>query len=393
MSQAHLLIKCRDRLLVEKIGNRLDFINVPPYSKQVESFTNVSVFITLLLNSLLDENFNSKEYLNFFEWENKFEIFIPEYLYELEPSTYIYDLDLLLKDNPDLSRDILSVLTELPPNLEFRSIRSLYHLSVTRKKQQVPEEYVPEEIPYNYHFSKLDEYLSLKLDDSIRYIYQKRTDKDVLLLYSGGKDSTLSAIRLHNAGYNVHFIHFNNGHMKDQDKPYLTYRKTFSPEDGYYFSYLHKSVNMEYLFNSYFSKYSKKDDDSIITSELRCLSCRMAMYTEAIRIARQKGFHYIAEGARISQKFMLEQKPILNRLQTITNSYGIELIFPVLDLQDDQEEINEIIANGYSSKTWESKCLVGRPTRDKTAEEEETIIEYYEKKLKPKMLNLINNQK
>lgn len=386
MSQAHLLIKYKDCLLVEKIGNRLDFINIPPYSKQVEPFTNISVFISLLLNSLLDENFNSKVHLNFFEWETKFNIFIPEYLYELEPSTYIYDLDLLLEENPHLSPKILDGTSNLPPNLTFRSINSLYNMSLTKNRELTDEEYTSEEIPYTYNFSELDEYLSLKLDDSIRYIYQKRTAKDVLLLYSGGKDSTLSAIRLHNAGYNVHFIHFDNGHMKDQDKPYLTYRKTFSPEDGYYFSYLHKNCDIKCLFNCLFSNYNSFKDNSELTSEIRCLSCRMAMYIEAIRIAKKEGFKYLAEGARTSQKFMLEQRPILKRVKDIASSYGIELLLPVLDLSDDQEEINELIANGYSSKTWESKCLIGKPAKDKTIEDEEKIISFFDETIKPVML-------
>ena len=58
-----------------------------------------------------------------------------------------------------------------------------------------------------------------------------------MLLYSGGKDSTLAAYRLYNAGYNVHFIHFNNGYMCDEDKPYLTFQETFDKEKDFYFDY------------------------------------------------------------------------------------------------------------------------------------------------------------
>ena len=59
---------------------------------------------------------------------------------------------------------------------------------------------------------------------------EDRKNNDCLLLYSGGKDSTLAAIRLYKAGYNVHFIHFDNGHMLDQNKPYLTFLETFNKE-------------------------------------------------------------------------------------------------------------------------------------------------------------------
>ena len=104
----------------------------------------------------------------------------------------------------------------------------------------------------------------------------------------------------------------------------------------------------------------------------------MAMYTKAIIYAKNNGFKYIAEGARISQKFMLEQIPMIERLKELAKKYGIELLFPVLELVDDEEEKQELIKNGFSSKGWESKCLLGRPAMDKTLEDEETILKYYE---------------
>ena len=109
----------------------------------------------------------------------------------------------------------------------------------------------------------------------------------------------------------------------------------------------------------------------------------MAMYTKAIQIAKERGYKYIAEGARISQKFMLEQLPITNRLNELAESEGIKLLLPVLYVDDDQKEIEELLANGHSSKTWESKCLIGKPAKDKTAEDETTIVDYYDTFLKP----------
>lgn len=389
MHQAKILIRYKDSLIVEKINNRLDFINIPPYSNS-EAITNISVFISLLLNSFLDSNFNSTISLDFFSWQEKFDIFLPEYLFKLDDNTYLYDLNLFLSSSPEYTSRIISSLSKMPNNLTLRSIKSLYDMSNPIKESSNDESF-SEEIPYTYYFSLNREYLTTSLSLVVRFIYSKRTPKDVLLLYSGGKDSTLAAIRLHNAGYKVHFIHFDNGCMKDTDKPYLTYRKIFTPEDGYYFSYLHQNEDISYLFNSYFSSYNNKENDTI-TSEIRCLSCRMAMYTRALEIAIENNFSYIAEGARISQKFMLEQRPIINRLESLAATYGIKLLLPVLELTSDEEEIKELLSNGYSSKTWESKCLIGSPTRDKTSYEEQSIISYYDTNLEPKMLRLINKK-
>ena len=121
----------------------------------------------------------------------------------------------------------------------------------------------------------------------------------------------------------------------------------------------------------------------------------MAMYTKVIQIAKEQGYKFIADGARISQKFMLEQLPIITRLKELAAAEKIKLLFPVLYVDDDQKEIEELLANGHSSKTWESKCLIGKPAKDKTEEDERVIIDYYDSVLQPavqKKLKLGNNK-
>ncbi len=145
---------------------------------------------------------------------------------------------------------------------------------------------------------------------TIKSYIHPRTNKDVLLLYSGGKDSTLSAIRLRKMGYNVYFIHFNNGCMRDSDKPFLTFQKTFAKEEGYFFDYINSDINIADTFLELFKPWKQKEGDFLLdgsmTSEIRCLSCRSAMYMKAIAIALKNSFKYIADEARISQEFMLE---------------------------------------------------------------------------------------
>ena len=172
--------------------------------------------------------------------------------------------------------------------------------------------------------------------------------------------------------------------MLDQDKPYLTFLETFNKDKDYYFDYSLSSVDIKDLFDEYYNEWSSKISyDKELDSEIRCLSCRMAMYTKVIQIAKERGYKYIAEGARISQKFMLEQLPITQRLKDLASSHGIKLLLPVLYVDDDQKEIEELLENGHSSKTWESKCLIGRPAKDKTEEDEQIIIDYYDKIIEP----------
>ena len=376
-----LLIKYQDSYICEKYRNEIDFISIPTYHPNGEAFSNISIFITLLLSNHITSDYSSNINLNELEWSSLFEEhFIPEYLHQVDKDTYIYDIDELLKDYPDYQNHYNSIISNLKFPLTIKTIQEL--------KEQPKEIEFDEQTTYNWLYPVTT--TNKELQNFINKKHHTRKDNDVLLLYSGGKDSTLAAIRLYNAGYNIHFIHFDNGHMCDQDKPYLTFQETFGKKDDFYFDYELSSVDIKHIFEEYYNNWSTNfTNDPLLTSEIRCLSCRMAMYTKAIEIAKEQGFKYIAEGARISQKFMLEQLPITNRLKELASSQGIKLLLPVLYVDDDQKEIEELLANGHSSKTWESKCLIGKPAKDKTDEDKIAIIDYYDSVLKPNVLKKI----
>ncbi len=375
-----LLIKYQDKYICSQNNNQIDFIHIPMYHPKGDYFSNISVFITLISNGYLNYDYSSSVYLKDYEWSELFEeYFLPEYLLQVDEEIYIYDLDELLKDYPSYINHYNNVLKSLPINIVIKP-----HNELTNNSS---EDSFDEEIPYTWNYQTT--HVSKELEMFVNKRRKVRTEKDVLLMYSGGKDSTLAAIRLRNQGYNVHFIHFDNGHMMDQDKPYLTFKKVFENKDGFYFDYEYSTIDIKDIFESYYSNWNSSLGDIFLTSEIRCLSCRMAMYTEVIRIAKKEGFKYIAEGARISQKFMLEQLPIIDRISKLSHENGIELLLPVLNLKDDEKEKQELINNGYSSKTWESKCLIGKPAKDKTKQDEITIIDYYENELLPKLLKRI----
>ena len=370
-----LLIKYKGSYICERYRNEIDFINIPMYYPNNEAFSNLSIFITLLLTNHLSEDYSSNKKLNEIEWSKLFEeYFIPDYLHQVDKDTYIYDLDEFLEENSLYKEYIEKIIKSLKFPLTIKNISEL------KNKEEKIE--LSEEDLYDWRYPLTT--VNSNLESFISKRHQERKNNDCLLLYSGGKDSTLAAIRLYRSGYNVHFIHFDNGHMLDQDKPYLTFLETFNKDKDYYFDYSLSSVDIKDLFDEYYNEWSNKiSNDKDLDSEIRCLSCRMAMYTKVIQIAKERGYKYIAEGARISQKFMLEQLPITQRLKDLASSHGIKLLLPVLYVDDDQKEIEELLENGHSSKTWESKCLIGRPAKDKTEEDEQIIIDYYDKIIEP----------
>ena len=259
-----LLIKYKGSYICERYRNEIDFINIPMYYPNNEAFSNLSIFITLLLTNHLSEDYSSNKKLNEIEWSKLFEeYFIPDYLHQVDKDTYIYDLDEFLEENSLYKEYIEKIIKSLKFPLTIKNISEL------KNKEEKIE--LSEEDLYDWRYPLTT--VNSNLESFISKRHQERKNNDCLLLYSGGKDSTLAAIRLYRSGYNVHFIHFDNGHMLDQDKPYLTFLETFNKDKDYYFDYSLSSVDIKDLFDEYYNEWSSKiSNDKELDSEIRCLS-------------------------------------------------------------------------------------------------------------------------
>ena len=209
--------------------------------------------------------------------------------------------------------------------------------------------------------------------------------KEVILMYSGGLDSFLSCIRLVNQGYKVYLLHFDNGSsigteniqigaerlqkMYKDNVEFLGIASTAAK-----FIYYRELANIENL--NALELYEKHGKISI--SQYRCLLCRMAMYTYAISLAKKMNIKYIAEGARKSQLFAIEQQELISEFKNLCNKYEIELLTPVIDLDDDYQKENELLDNGFLPIANEGKCLLGyQMDRELTKEEIEDIKKFY----------------
>ncbi|MDE5888723.1 MAG: hypothetical protein K2H20_01755, partial [Bacilli bacterium] len=284
MKTARLIIKYNDRYICENIHNEIGFIWIPPYSAE-SCFYNVDIFIALLCSGNMSNTYEGIRALNYGDSLNIFETyFCEDYLYELEENIYMYNLQEVVHYlNEQEKNECDRNLRNLPGTLVSYSYEELLYEAKKEKEEKEILFEQGEEVPFLFACTihKVDKEL-LKALSSIN---ETRKENDVLLMYSGGKDSTLAAIRLKNAGYNVHFIHFDNGHMLDADKPYLTFQKTFANQEGYTFKCSNRAVNIETTFRNYFFKWKEEHGNNFegynLDSEVRCLSCRMAMYTEA----------------------------------------------------------------------------------------------------------------
>lgn len=219
--------------------------------------------------------------------------------------------------------------------------------------------------------------------------------KGILLMYSGGKDSLLSALKL-NKEYPEHVINlvtYNNGCMVGL-KNAETIIEKLRYLDRYGFSY--RGVFDTYgiarqFFSPYFNMKAEtiaKKYPGLTPSQFNCLICKTSMYLYSMWLAKQWDCEYVANGARECQEFVVEHEEMIDRYQDLAKEFGLSIKYPVYDINDDWELENEIFRLGMIPKVYEPKCLVGYPIYNTMDSETiESTIEYYDKEIVPRIKN------
>lgn len=361
----NLIVKYNVKYIVKKDIFGVDYIVL---KNNGSIMGTISLYIMYLIYGLLDNDDVYLDYVTGLEMsENTFD---SSYIVPINSNTYMYDVDLMMKEY-ETYYDI-----KLPNNTKCLSREEIINIS---KTECYFEDYTSNNVS--------DELLSFFNSN----IEMKKNSEKLYLMFSAGKDSTLSALRL-SKDYDVYLYHFDNGYMKDGDKPYITYyfSDALRENPNINFSVIN-SFSVGKIFNRNFEIWKELHGDNLsdksIDSEIRCLCCRCAMYEKLLSFCILDDVKNIGDGARICQKFMLEQIPMIERFSELASRYGIETHFPVLYEDDDSKVKDELISNGLSSKSWESKCLLGREAMDKSEDDCNIILKYYDDVILPMMIN------
>ena len=198
----------------------------------------------------------------------------------------------------------------------------------------------------------------------------------VLVLYSGGKDSMLSAMLLIEQGYQVYLIHYDNSleiGSNNVKNGFKRLEKKYGSDKIKYIGVKKTSGIFRELIREFYNlktnEISKKYGE-ISISQFNCLACRLSMYIESIIICKQLNISHVADGARNSQLFAIEQDKMLNLFKSLFEKYSIKLLLPVKNLKDDFEEKNEFLVRGIIPKVNESQCLIGMPLNSNKVDED-----------------------
>lgn len=225
--------------------------------------------------------------------------------------------------------------------------------------------------------------------------------KEAIVLFSGGKDSLLSTVRYLDDGYKVYLITYENScgirinnalnTAKRLIKKYGTNKvillgvKDISPIFRI----------MIYPFYNYKISEIYNNFGNISISQFNCLACRTSMYVASIILSKQHNIKEVVDGARNCQIFAIEQKEMLDEYRKLFHKYGIDIKYPLENLEDDWNLKNELLMRGIIPKTIEPQCLLGCPLSKNDVDKEviEAVVNVYQNYLLEKVEKCIENFK
>jgi len=195
----------------------------------------------------------------------------------------------------------------------------------------------------------------------------KKEKKEIIVLFSGGKDSFLTVCLLIEQGFKVYMVNFKTL-ASIGDSSVLTGGERIIKRYGkdkvnflgiFSIAAIWREIALPFLN----MKQSEilRDYGDVTFSQLNCLTCRSAMYAWTTIKAQELGIAYVGDGARKIQGFVIELPIMIQAFKEFFKAFGIDFICPVLDMESDWYLKNSLLARGFLSKTWESQCLLGAP--------------------------------
>ena len=181
---------------------------------------------------------------------------------------------------------------------------------------------------------------------------------DVVTLFSGGRDSSLTVCKLASQDKNLILMNCLNGTTIGIDVIQTRYRALKKRFPNRIKDFVQLPIFG--LFRTLAISQLEKDFKCYKTC-LVCLGCKMAAHTHAIIFCIENGIKVIADGYNQYQSgdFMEQRPEAIEIMKNFSAEYGILYINPVYDYKDKKEIKYALYDFGISTKSLEGTCIFG----------------------------------
>ena len=182
------------------------------------------------------------------------------------------------------------------------------------------------------------------MPSDVRSVQNTSTPTQCVLMFSGGRDSTLAALRLHNQGYELTLVTVSSDHLFGINavRNRLQELRKILPAQTQWFR-----IRQPEELQTDTSFYEKT-----------CLPCHHAYVVVAAAVAMFLETEILAFGYAGYQSTWPEQTPMaISRLRQVLRGQGIRLLLPVYNLASRKQAQDELEGHGISQESLEQKCM------------------------------------
>jgi hypothetical protein len=162
-------------------------------------------------------------------------------------------------------------------------------------------------------------------------------------MFSGGRDSTIAAVRLADAGEGLVLVTVSSGHLIgiDRVRSRVLELRAVLPDTRWVIVRQPRDLRTDTAF------YKRT-----------CLPCHHAYVVIAAAFARMTASPKVAFGYVSYQNSWPEQTALaVTRLRAVLDQFRLGLLLPAYDLASRDQAIAELIARGLNGNALEQKCL------------------------------------
>jgi len=176
----------------------------------------------------------------------------------------------------------------------------------------------------------------------------------VSLMFSGGVDSTHTALILAEQYKNIHLLSYENGygnyHISRTNKRAKELHK-FYPN-----VFSHSIISIQYLFDRLVASTVVEDYKKYKSGFIWCMGCKIAMHTQSIIYNVINNIHAMTDGSSKDTEEMVEQmQPSLSKIKMFYKKYDIDFFVPAYNVS----------RNDKRSQLKDLKFHMGIPVRDR----------------------------
>lgn len=213
---------------------------------------------------------------------------------------------------------------------------------------------------------------------------------NVLVLFSGGKDSFLTAARL--AGKKeVVLLSCNNGCIYGEEI-FMHGVRRLKNRYGSRISFAGVSSTAATVMrlSEYWAKTRvetiAKEYSRLIPPQVTCLHCQSAMWCEGIAYCKAKGIEEIASGYKSTDLFCTGMEFYVECIKELAQSNNVSALFPVWHGWEEYEFLDR----GFEPSIYEPKCMVGRPVKPMEDMDKVCLEKYFREHILPLMQGQID---